>query len=64
MKRLSICIAAVLVLMASGVAAHDYKVGSIEIDHPWARATPKGASVGGGYLTIKNTGPTADRLLG
>ncbi|WP_454915174.1 copper chaperone PCu(A)C [Xanthobacter sediminis] len=44
-------------------AAHEYKAGAIEIGHPWARATPGGASVGGGYLTLKNTGATPDRLV-
>ena len=43
--------------------AHDYKLGAIEIEHPWARATPGGATVGGGYLVLKNTGATADRLV-
>jgi hypothetical protein len=44
--------------------AHDYKVGPLEIKHPWSRATPKGASVAGGYLTVVNTGTTSDRLIG
>lgn len=44
--------------------AHDYKAGSIEIAHPWSRATPKGASVAGGYLKLSNTGATPDRLVG
>jgi copper(I)-binding protein len=44
--------------------ASDYKIGSLEISHPWARATPKGAKVGAGYLTITNTGDTPDRLVG
>lgn len=42
--------------------AHDYKVGSLEIGHPWTRATPKGATVGAGYLKITNKGNVADRL--
>ena len=60
----SILLAAMLVLTGSAAFAHDYKVGSIEIKHPWARATPKGAAVGGGYMTITNTGTTPDRLVG
>src|SRR3546814_5507400 len=36
--------------------AHDYRVGSLAIDQPWARAMPAGAPVAGGYLTITNTG--------
>lgn len=43
--------------------AHDYKVGDIEIDHPWSRATPEGARVAAGYVVIKNYGSAADRLV-
>lgn len=43
--------------------AHDYRVGSLRIDHPWATATPQGAKVGGGYITIINDGSQADRLI-
>ena len=44
--------------------AHDYKLGPLEIKHPWTRATPKSATVAGGYLKITNTGNTPDRLTG
>lgn len=43
--------------------AHDYKIGSLAIDHPWTRATPGGAKVGGGYMTITNMGSEPDRLI-
>jgi periplasmic copper chaperone A len=43
--------------------AHEYKLGDLTIDHPFARATPNGAKVGGGYLSITNKGKTADRLV-
>ena len=36
---------------------------TLRITAPWMRATPKGASVAGGYLTITNTGKKPDRLL-
>ena len=49
--------------MAPAQAA-DITVGSLKISAPWARATPNGASVGGGYMTITNTGTTSDRLIG
>jgi len=42
--------------------AADYDVGSIHITQPWARATPKGAAAGAGYLTITNNGTAPDRL--
>jgi copper(I)-binding protein len=56
---------AVLLSLSAGAAvAETYTAGSIEIVNPWARATPKGASVGGAYMTITNKGPEADRLIG
>src|SRR6476620_4094240 len=60
----SILFAAALVLTAGSATAHEYKAGSIEIKHPWARATPKGATVAGGYMKLINTGTAPDRLVG
>ena len=40
------------------------KAGDLILDHAWARATPAGAKVGGGFFTIKNKGPTPDKLMG
>ena len=37
---------------------------SIQVEQPWARATPAGASTGAVYLTIANKSHDADRLLG
>ena len=37
--------------------------GDITLDHPWARATPAGAKVGAGYVTLKNTGSAGDSLV-
>jgi periplasmic copper chaperone A len=54
----------VAVLFAVPALAHDYTAGPLKIAQPWARATPKGASVGGGYLSITNTGSEPDRLVG
>ncbi|MFG1299727.1 copper chaperone PCu(A)C [Xanthobacter sp. V3C-3] len=50
-------------LAAGAAVAHEFKAGSIEIDHPWSRATPGGATVAAGYLVLKNTGAAADRLV-
>jgi copper(I)-binding protein len=38
--------------------------GSLKISASWARATPKGAAVGGGYMTVTNFGAAPDRLIG
>jgi copper(I)-binding protein len=64
MKPASILLAMALASFALSARASDYKVGPLEIDHPWSRATPKGAKTAAGYVVIKNTGTTPDRLLG
>ncbi len=65
MSRLAVvftgALAALLVLPAQ---AEDVTSGSVKISAPWARATPKGAAVGAGYMTITNNGSTPDRLIG
>jgi periplasmic copper chaperone A len=58
-----LALAAVLAIAATAAGAHEYSVGTLEIVHPWTRATPKSAPVAGGYLKITNKGQTADRLL-
>lgn len=53
-----------LALAPSAAVAGDVTVGTLVIHQPWARATPGGAQVGGGYLTIENRGTAPDRLTG
>jgi copper(I)-binding protein len=48
--------------VAAGTEPAVYDVGPIHITQPWARATPKGASSGAGYLTVTNTGTVPDRV--
>ena len=59
--------AAMLAAAGAGIAAvpaaaADYDVGSIHISTPWARATPKGAASGAGYMTITNKGTKPDAV--
>jgi len=61
---LAAMLATTLTFAATAASAHEYKAGSLEIKHPWSRATPKGATVGGGYMKIINTGTAPDRLVG
>jgi periplasmic copper chaperone A len=61
--KTSILFACMLSLAAVAATAQEFKAGPLEIDHPWSRATPKGAKVGVGFLTIKNTGTAPDRLV-
>lgn len=51
-----------LVLAASPGAAHEFhKLGDIVIEQPWSRATP--VKVGGAYMTLRNNGAAADKLV-
>ena len=52
-----------LAFVAAPVAAQDYRLKSLRIDHAFARATPPGARSGGVFLTVENTGSVPDRLL-
>jgi periplasmic copper chaperone A len=63
MKQL-LTLAFMLALGAAPVFAQDFKAGDITIDKAWARATPKGAEVGAGYLTIHNNGAAPERFTG
>lgn len=52
-----------LVLSATFAFAHGYKVGSLEIHHPWSKAMNTGAKTGGGFMKITNHGTEPDRLI-
>ena len=58
-----LAVAAPAIAMPSSAFAHDYTLGSLRIEHPYARPTPPGARTGGAYFTIRNVGKDADRLL-
>ena len=62
--RLFAFLLAFAALVPASAGAHEYKAGQITIGHPWSRATPAGAKVAAGYLTLKNEGSEPDRLVG
>ena len=65
MKRTLAGLAAIFALvMVAPASAEDVKAGDLVISQTWTRATPNGAKIGGGYLTIENKGSTPDRLVG
>jgi hypothetical protein len=64
MKHPVFPLALALALSAAPTLAQEFKAGDIVVEKPWARATPKGADVGSGYLTIQNNGAAPDRLIG
>jgi len=66
MKQLTstiVAAAALAALLTAPVRAEDVKAGDLVITQAWSRATPSGAKVAGGYLTVENKGTTADRLV-
>ncbi len=64
-KRPVLAVFAAAFVFASlhAVAAHEFKVGDLEIEHPWSREAPAGARVAGGYLVVNNAGSAPDRLV-
>lgn len=57
--------AAAWALALAPAAAHDFRIGDIIIDHPYAVPSPAGSNTGAAYLrTLKNSGDVPDRLLG
>ena len=57
-------LAIALLLIAIGYAgAHEFTSKGVTVAHPWARATPGGAKVGGAYLEIKAEAGRGDRLI-
>lgn len=64
-KTRLVALAACAVLAMPSLAAEDTVLqGDLAVSSGWSRATAPGARVGAGYLTITNSGATADRLLG
>lgn len=63
-KRGAFAVPAIVLAGAWVAGAHEYKLGAIEIDHPWTRPTATGQQVGAGFMTLSNTGAEPDRLIG
>ncbi len=64
-RRLSTALLAGLLTLSGLAAAHDYRLGALRIDHPYAIPAPAGASSAAAYVRgIRNTGEMADRLIG
>jgi periplasmic copper chaperone A len=57
-------IALVAFLFTAPANADEVKAGDLVITQAWSRATPGGAKIAGGYLTIENKGSAPDRLIG
>jgi periplasmic copper chaperone A len=67
MKQIARALAYIALLsafLAAPALAEEVKAGDLVITQAWSRATPRGAKIGGGYLTIENKGSAPDRLIG
>lgn len=53
--RIAVCFLALVALPA---------FADVKIENAWTRATPPGAKIAAGYMTIRNGSGTADRLIG
>jgi len=62
-RNLEIAITLAVSLLAAHAAAEEYRLQSLRIEHPFARATPPGAKAGGAYLSIENSGSTVASLV-
>ena len=54
--------ATLLAILGAPAQAQEVKAGDLVITQPWSRATPGGAKIAGGFLTIENKGAAPDRL--
>jgi copper(I)-binding protein len=64
LSRILTCAAVAVILFTAAARAEDVKAGDLVITQAWSRATPNGAKIAGGYLTIENKGSAPDRLVG
>ena len=62
MKLVPLFAGLALSMACLAAAAHEFKLGPINIGHPYARATASGQTTGGGFLKLENGGAD-DKLL-
>ena len=62
--RAIVCVTMPAYFFAAPACAQEVKAGDLVITQAWSRATPGGAKIAGGYLTIENKGSAPDRLVG
>jgi copper(I)-binding protein len=58
-----IFLALLLVALSACSSPDTQQIGELHISSLWSKATPPGAPVAGGFLTIDNRGALPDRLL-
>ena len=53
LARPAAALAVLLLAGAGAVCAHEFSAKGVSVVHPWARATPGGATIGAAYLEIR-----------
>jgi copper(I)-binding protein len=59
--RISLAAAAAVLVLSASAQAAAYRAGGLEITQPWSRPAAAGTN-GAGFMTVTNTGKTADTL--
>jgi len=62
MRRRVLLLVPLSLVLAAEARAHSYKLGPIEIGHPWARPSVTGKAAV--FVALNNTGTETDRLIG
>lgn len=57
------CVLLAALCTSFSAQSENYTLGTITIDHPYARATVPGQPTAGAYLAIRNAGKQADKLV-
>ncbi len=60
----ALCLIAATGGVARQAGATEFRVGTVHIEHPWARATIGKGRVGVAYMHLKNSGDQGDKLIG
>lgn len=64
-RSATVALALASLLLAPAVRGHDFRIGDLVIDHPYALPAPAGSRDGAAFLRgLRNAGQRADRLLG
>jgi copper(I)-binding protein len=62
MRRRDLLLSLLALLLPLRAEAHSYRLGAIEVGHPWARPSVSGAAAV--FLALANNGRGPDRLVG
>ena len=62
-RHFAMMLVMVFAVIIASSHAHEFRVGDLTVDHPWARTTAPSASTGVVYFSVKNSAAQGDTLL-